>query len=60
VVEAEEDESYPDEVEMGKRLVQGKQRVYANLAPAVRERRLMAFLQRRGFSYDVIRRILGA
>lgn len=30
----------------------------ANLDPAVRERRLVAFLQRRGFGYDSIRRAL--
>ncbi|MEI6477394.1 MAG: regulatory protein RecX [bacterium] len=57
--EDEEDEQ-PTEDELARRLMAGKERLYANLTPEVRKRRLMAFLQRRGFSYDVIRRILDA
>lgn len=55
---AEEESEQPSEEELARRIVQGKERLYANLDPEVRYRRLMALLQRRGFSYDVIRRIL--
>jgi regulatory protein len=54
----DEEEEQPSEDDLARRLVRGKERLYANLPPEVRKRRLMAFLQRRGFSYDVIRRIL--
>jgi len=55
---ADECSEQPTDLDQARRLAQGKQRLYANLAPEVRHRRLGAFLQRRGFSYDVIRRIL--
>lgn len=54
---AEEGEQ-PSELELAKDAVARRERVYAHLAPEVRARRLMSFLQRRGFSYEVIRRIL--
>lgn len=53
-----EEEDQVDEVTLGKQLVRGKERYYSNLTPEVRMRRVMGLLQRRGFSYDVIRRIL--
>ena len=54
----DEEDDQPTELDLAKKLAQGKERLYSNLEPEVRKRRLMGFLQRRGFSYDVIRRIL--
>ena len=48
------------EEELAKVLIKGKSRAYAHLSKEVRERRLIALLMRRGFSYDVARRILEA
>lgn len=48
------------EEELARKLLQGKMRAYAHLSAEVRNRRLTAVLLRRGFSYDVARRILGA
>ena len=48
------------EDELARKLVEGKMRAYAHLTPDVRNRRLTGVLLRRGFSYDVARRILGA
>ena len=56
---ADEEAEQPGELELARRLAQGKERLYANLPEEVRRRRLAGFLQRRGFSYDVVRRILG-
>ena len=56
--QARTQDDQPTEEDLARRLVEGRGRLYANLAPEVRERRLMAMLQRRGFSYDVIRHIL--
>ena len=55
---ADQEDEQPEEVELARSIMQGKERLYSNLGPEVRKRRLMALLQRRGFSYDVIRRIL--
>lgn len=55
--EDEEAEQRTD-LELAKQLIEGKERAYAHLAPEVRERRLMALLMRRGFSYDTAKRIL--
>ena len=46
------------ELELAEQAAKGRERLYSNLTPEVRNRRLASFLQRRGFSYDVIRRIL--
>ncbi len=54
----EEDGDQPDDLELAAKLVAGRQRLYSNLTPEVRKRRLMAFLMRRGFAYDTVRRIL--
>lgn len=54
----EEPELNPNEDEQIKLLVERKQRLYANLSEEVRVRRLTAFLARRGFSPDRVRRIL--
>ena len=56
--QARTQDDQPTEEDLARRLVEGRGRLYSNLAPEVRERRLMAMLQRRGFSYDVIRHIL--
>lgn len=55
-----EDEESPDEFSLALQAARGRQRLYAGLPKEVRERRLTSFLQRRGFSYAVIRRILDA
>jgi regulatory protein len=54
----DENEEQLSEFDLARQLIKGKERLYAPLAPEVRKRRLMGLLQRRGFSYDVIRRIL--
>jgi len=46
--------------DLARELLRRKERTYSNLAPDVRLRRQMAMLQRRGFSYGVIKRILDA
>jgi len=48
------------EDDLARELIRRKERTYANLSPDVRLRRQMAMLQRRGFSYEVIKRILDA
>lgn len=47
-----------DEVEACRRQAERRQRALASLEPAVAQRRLMAFLLRRGFSGGVVRRVL--
>lgn len=54
------EEEQLNEEALGRRLLAGKKRLYAHLAPEVRYRRQMGLLQRRGFSYQTIRRILNA
>ena len=54
-----EDEQ-PTELELARDLLERHTRQFASLAPEVRKRRQTAYLQRRGFSYDVIKRILEA
>lgn len=54
----EEDDDQPTELELAQDLARRKESSYARLDPKTRERRLGAFLTRRGFSYDVIKRIL--
>jgi len=56
----EEPELNPDEDEQIRTLIQRKERLYANLPKEVRYRRLLAFLSRRGFSPERVRRILSA
>lgn len=56
----DEAEDQPDEETLVRELIKRRARLYANLPEEVRRRRLMGFLQRRGFSYDVVRRILDA
>lgn len=53
-----QDEPQPSEEELARELLTRRARLDANLEPQVRKRRQMAFLQRRGFTYEVIRRIL--
>lgn len=55
-----EDTDQPTELELAQDLVRRRERAYAGLPGDVRKRRLMSLLQRRGFSYDVVRRILDA
>jgi len=55
---AQEDEDQPTEEDLAREIIRRKERVMQSLAPEVRKRRQIALLQRRGFSYDVIRRIL--
>jgi regulatory protein len=55
---ADEEAEQPSELDLARRLAAGKERLYAGLSEEVRRRRLAGFLQRRGFSYDVVRRIL--
>jgi len=50
----------PDEDEQIQMLVQRKERLYANLPKEVRYRRLLAYLSRRGFSPERVRRILNS
>ena len=57
---AEAPELNPDEDSQIQELIRRKERLYANLAPEVRKRRLMGYLARRGFSPDRVRRILDA
>lgn len=47
-----------DEAELALRAAQSRLRQYSNLEPAVFERRMIGFLARRGFSYDVIKQAL--
>lgn len=54
----EREEEPVDELEQARALVEGRQRLYAHLPAETRNRRLMAFLLRRGFSLDTARRIL--
>jgi regulatory protein len=56
----DESNDQPDEETLARKLLEGKMRAYAHLAPEVRERRLISLLMRRGFSYDVAKRILKA
>jgi regulatory protein len=56
--EDDEDSEQPTEMQLAQELVERKTRLYSNLSPEVRNRRLMGVLQRRGFSLDTIRRIL--
>lgn len=58
--ERKDDPEEHSEDDLARELVRRKERTYANLTPEVRLRRQMAMLQRRGFSYDVIKRILAA
>jgi len=53
----EEETDQPTEIEQGRELIRRRQRTYANLDPQTRQRRQISFLQRRGCSYDVIKRI---
>jgi regulatory protein len=48
----------PDQETQIKSLIERRARLYAGLPEEVRKRRLMGFLSRRGFSLDVVRRIL--
>lgn len=48
----------PPELQLAQELIRRKERLYASLTPEVRRRRQLALLQRRGFPYEVIRRIL--
>ena len=56
----DEDAEQPTELELATQLIQGKERAYAHLDPETRKRRLTSLLMRRGFSYDIARRILDA
>ena len=56
----DEPELNPDVDSQMRHLIDRKQRLYSNLAPEVRNRRLTAFLLRRGFSLDHVRRILNS
>jgi regulatory protein len=57
--EMEDDESdRPDAETQARQVIGGKMRAYAHLDPLTRNRRLTSLLMRRGFSYDVARRIL--
>lgn len=47
-----------DEVELAYQAAQTRLRQYSNLEPAVFERRMVGFLARRGFGYDVIKRVM--
>ena len=58
LAERAENESLDDE--QIKRLVKSRERLYAGFPEEVRKRRLLSFLQRRGFSYGSISRILNA
>jgi regulatory protein len=49
----------PTDVTQATELLARKARQYAHLDPETRKRRQTAMLMRRGFSYDVIKRILG-
>lgn len=46
-----------EEINLALTAAETRLRQYAGLEPAVFERRMMAFLARRGFSYDVIKRV---
>lgn len=52
------DSEQPTDEDLAKEVVRRKERQYAHLDPETRKRRLIALLMRRGFSYDVARRIL--
>lgn len=53
-------EGQPSEFELARDLLQRRERQFAHLVPAVKKRRQIALLQRRGFSYGIIKRILDA
>jgi regulatory protein len=53
-----EDTDRKTEEELGREVIRRKDRFYANLDPETRKRRQISVLQRRGFTYEVIRRIL--
>lgn len=48
----------PTELELALELLRRKERQFAHLVPLVKQRRQIALLQRRGFSYALIKRIL--
>lgn len=52
------EETQLSEEELARQLVESRSRSYQRLDPETQKRRMMALLQRRGFSYEVIRRIL--
>ena len=52
-------ENQPPPVEQAIAALKSKQRSYARLEPDVARRRMIAFLQRRGFGFDTIREALG-
>jgi regulatory protein len=54
----DDEEEQKSELELARELMERRQRTYANLDRETRNRRLASFLQRRGFSFDVIKRIL--
>ena len=56
----DEESDQPTEVEQARDLLRRRERTYANLDSDTRKRRQISFLQRRGFTYDVIKRILEA
>lgn len=47
-----------DEIVLAYRAAQARLRQYSHLAPAVFERRMIGFLARRGFHYDVIKQAM--
>lgn len=47
-----------DEYQLALAAAESRLRQYANLEPAVFERRMTGFLARRGFSYDTIKKVL--
>ena len=53
-------EGQPTEADMATELLRRRERQFAHLDPAVKQRRQIALLQRRGFSFGTIKRILDA
>ncbi|MEW6685752.1 MAG: RecX family transcriptional regulator [Candidatus Edwardsbacteria bacterium] len=47
-----------EQIGIAKELVKRKTRQYVSLSPEVMKRRLMGFLSRRGFSYEIIKEVL--
>lgn len=55
-----EEEGERSEFEQAQHLAKSREKLYTGLPREARERRIAAYLQRRGFSYEVIRRILNS
>lgn len=60
IIEATIEEADIDEYADALTLAEKKAHSFRDLEPAVRERRISGFLARRGYGYDVIRRVLDA